>query len=306
MAMTKVEASKLTQDMLLRGVIETIVKESSILAMLPFMDIIGSGMTYNRELTMPSSSFYDPGDTWTEATPTFDPVTVGLKIIGGDADVDNFLQKTYSNVNDLEAVVIASRAKSTAHAFSTAFYTGDSSSNAKAFDGLGKLAVSGQTIGAGTDGGYLTLDLLDELIDLVKPGRPDALLMHKRTRRTLNQLRRASGVMLETTVNQFGQHVTYYDGIPVLVDDFIPISESLGTGNNLSSLYAVKFGMSGLMGLENGGITVDTVGELETKDATRHRIKWYCGLACYSDLGLARLKGLFAGVDPGSSGESED
>ena len=43
MAMTKVEAAKLTQDMMLRGVIETIVTESMILELLPFMDVNGTG-----------------------------------------------------------------------------------------------------------------------------------------------------------------------------------------------------------------------------------------------------------------------
>jgi hypothetical protein len=43
MAMTKVEAAKLTQDMLLRGVIETIVTESMILELLPFMHMTGTG-----------------------------------------------------------------------------------------------------------------------------------------------------------------------------------------------------------------------------------------------------------------------
>lgn len=41
MALTKVEAGKLTNDMLLRGVIETIVKESSVLQTLPFMEVTG-------------------------------------------------------------------------------------------------------------------------------------------------------------------------------------------------------------------------------------------------------------------------
>src|ERR671920_839160 len=71
MAMTKVEAAKLTQDMMLRGVIETVITESMILELLPFMEVIGTALTYNREATLPSASFYDPGDTWTEATPTW-------------------------------------------------------------------------------------------------------------------------------------------------------------------------------------------------------------------------------------------
>ena len=105
MAMTQVEAAKLTNDVMLQGVIETIVKESQLLQLLPFMDVNGTAITYNREATMPAASFYNVGDTWAEATPTFTQVTQALKIMGGDADVDNFLQQTYANPNDLEAEV---------------------------------------------------------------------------------------------------------------------------------------------------------------------------------------------------------
>src|SRR3954462_7772993 len=194
MSLTKVEAAKLTQDMLLRGVIETIVTESMILELLPFMEVTGTAVTYNREATLPAASFYDVGDTWTEATPTFTQVTASLKVIGGDADVDNFLQATYADPNDLEAEVIASRAKSVAYAFNAAFITGDSSVDPKQFDGLRKgLGTGPQTAPAGPNGAPLTLDLLDQVVDMVNPGRPDALLMSKRSRRKLSALRRAAG-----------------------------------------------------------------------------------------------------------------
>ncbi len=123
MAMTKAEAAKLTQDMMLRGVIETIVKESRLLQLLPFMDVTGTAVTYNREASMPAVTFYDVGDAWTEATPTFTQVTASLKILGGDADVDNFIQATYADPNDIEAEVIASRAKAVAHRFTDALWT---------------------------------------------------------------------------------------------------------------------------------------------------------------------------------------
>ena len=95
-------------------------------------------------------------------------------------------------------------------------------------------------------------------------------------------------------MSQFGEQVETYEGIPLVVDDFVPNDEVVGTsGPVCSSIYALKFGMStGLMGLEHGGVTVETVGELETKDATRTRLKWYCGLALMSELGLARLEGI--------------
>ena len=294
MALTKAEASKLSNDLLLRGVIETIVKDSAILAFLPFMEVTGTAVRYNRETTMPATSFYVPGDTWTEATPTWTPATAELKIMGGDADVDNFLQATYADTNDLEAEVIASRAKSIAHKFSQAFITGDSAVDVKSFDGIRKLTPAGQTLSTGANGGPITLPKLDELIDTVKPGKPDLLLMSKRTRRALKNVRRTSGgTIVESAISQFGEQVETYDGVPLIVDDFMPDDETLGTGTALSSIYALKFGQgTGLMGLEHGGVTIDYVGELETKDATRTRLKWYCGLALFSELGIARLQGI--------------
>ena len=109
MAISKSDAALLSNDLLLRGVIETIVKESSLLHWLPFMQVTGTSVTYNREATMPAAAFYQPGDTWAEATPTFTQHTAQLAILGGDADVDNFLQATYADTNDIEAEVIANR-----------------------------------------------------------------------------------------------------------------------------------------------------------------------------------------------------
>jgi HK97 family phage major capsid protein len=296
MAMTKVEAAKLTNDMLLRGVIETIITDSSVLQLLPFEDVTGTAITYNREDAAPSVAWVDVGDTWSESTPTFEQVTVPLKILGGDADVDNFLQQTYRNPNDLEAEVIALKAKALAYEFSDTFYNGDTGTNPKEFDGLKVLmadAPSGQSLVMGANGAALTIDKLDELVDVIKPGKPDALLMAKRTRRKLSALRRASGNLLETDVDAFGRRALYYDGIPILVDDNVPTNEAEGaSGAVCSSIYAVKFGRQGVMGLENGGIQVEHVGELETKDATRTRVKWYCSLALMGTLGIGRLKGI--------------
>ena len=293
MAMTKVEAAKLTNDLLVRGVIDTIVRESEVLTRLPFTDVTGTAITYNREATMPPVAFLDVGDTWTEATPTFTPVTTALRILGGDADVDDFLQQTYANPNDLEAEVVANRAKAVAHTYSETFYHGTSASGSKSFDGLARLVAPGQVVSAGANGGALTLDLMDELIDRVRPGKPDAILLSKRSRRKLSALRRSSGNLLETDTDAFGRRALFYDGIPLLVDDFIREDESTGSSSpNTSSLFAVRFGSEGVAGLEHGGIQVEEIGSLESKNATRWRIKWYCGLAVYSDLGLARLVGV--------------
>ncbi len=297
MALTLIEAGKLTQDLLLRGVIETIVGESSVLGYLPFMDITGNALTYNQEATLPTAAFYSVGDTWTEDTPTFAQKTARLAILGGDADVDNFLQQTYANPTDLAAAVVAAKAKAVGRRWSDTFFNGNSGSDPKSFDGLHTLIPTGQRLQANANnanGGALTLDDIDAFIDLVKPGKPDALFLSKRSRRKLKQLRRSGGNVLEVDLDSFGRRVEFYDGIPLLADDFILDNRTVGTSTGVcSTIYAVQFGYGrGLMGLHNRGIQVEEVGELESKDATRRRVKWYAAVANFRDIAVAALEGI--------------
>jgi hypothetical protein len=304
MALTLAEASKLSNDMLLQGVVETIIKESLVLQQLPFIEIVGNGLTYNQEKTLPSIDFYDVGDIWAESTPTFEQKTANLKIMGGDADVDNFLKATRSNLQDLEAAVVELKAKALREKFEEAFIYGDSTTNPKQFDGLRKVIDTGtasdQIIAAGASGATLTLAMLDVLIDAVKGGKPHMLLMSRRSRRKINALVRASGGLMETDRDKWGNFVEFWDGIPIAVSDWILDThvvsggvETATTGGTCSTIYAFQVGEGALCGLTAPGhLTVEPIGSLETKDATRTRIKWYVSLALFSSVKAAVLIGV--------------
>jgi HK97 family phage major capsid protein len=293
MALTLAEAAKLSNDTILQGVIETIVQDSPILQALPFIEITGNGLTYNRENTNPNAAFFDVGDTWSEATPTFTQVTATLKIIGGDADIDNFLLTTRSNIQDLQAAVIRLKAKAVQQKFEDTFINGDSAVDTKSFDGIDKLTTGGQQATMGVNGATLTLAKLDELIDLVKGGPPQLLVMSKRTRRGLNNLARTTGGFLETDRNEFGQMVQFYDGVPIGVSDFISDTKTVGSSNDCSTIYAMQLGEGALAGLTApGGLEVETIGSLETKDATRTRVKWYVSAALFNTIKVAKLIGV--------------
>ncbi len=304
MALTLEEASKLSNDMLLQGVIETIIKDSPVLQALPFIEITGNGLTYNQEKTLPTIDFYTVGDTWAESTPTFEQKTANLKIMGGDADVDNFLKATRSNIQDLEAAVVELKAKALKNKFEETFIYGAAASNPKQFDGLRKLidtATAGsQVIAAGASGATLTLSMLDELIDAVKGGKPDMLLVSRRSRRKINALVRASGNMMETNRDKWGNFIQFWNGIAVSINDWILDThvvssgvETATTGGVCSTIYAVQFGEGALCGLTAPGhLTVEPIGSLETKDASRTRIKWYCSLALFASVKAAALIGV--------------
>ena len=294
MALTLAEAAKLSNDVLLTGVIETIVQESPVLQTLPFIEVVGNGLTYNQENTAPTAAFFDVGDTWTESTPTFTQVTATLKILGGDADIDNFLKATRSNLQDLEAAVVQLKAKALQDKFEDTFINGDIATDAKSFDGVDKLATSGQTVSMGTNGATLNLDKLDEIIDKVKVGKPHMLLMSRRSRRKLTSLSRATGNgLIVSDRNEFAQMVEFYDGISLGVNDHIADNKTVGTSTDCSTIYALQLGEGAAAGLTApGGLTVERVGSLESKDATRIRVKWYVALAVFNSLKLAKLTGV--------------
>ena len=304
MALTLAEAEKLSNDVLLQGVIETIIKDSPILQELPFIQIVGNGLTYTQEKTLPTVDFYDVGDTWVESTPEFNKPTATLKIMGGDADVDNFLKSTRSNIQDLEAAVIEQKAKALRHEFEKQFLYGNETTSPKQFDGIIKLidtaSASAQVIAMAATGATLTLTKLDELIDAIKGAKPDMLLMSRRSRRKLQALARAAGSNLEVGQGKLGEFVQLYNGIPIAISDWVldthNVTSSLEdsyTSDADSTIYALQFGEGALCGISSPEmLQVERIGSLETKDATRTRVKWYVALALFSSVKAAALIGV--------------
>ena len=155
------------------------------------------------------------------------------------------------------------------------------------------------TRGAGATPAALSLKKLDEAIDLVKPGKPDFLLVTRRTPRGISAYARALTSPVSYEPADFGRRVMLYDGIPVFESDFMVDTETIAsgaysakTGGTSTSIFAVKAGEGDLVGLNNGGIHVENVGALETKGARRWRCKWYVAIAPYSTLAIARIDGV--------------
>ncbi len=305
MATTLTESAKLSNDILLQGVIETIVKESPILQFMPFTEIVGNALTYNREKTLPTAEWHAPNDDWvTSPAITFDQLTATLKILGQNADVDNYIKATRSNIQDIEAAIIELTAKAVRHEFEQRFLYGNSALDANQMDGIIKLISTGvasdQVIAGHADGITLTLAHVDQLIDAVLGGPPDMLLMSKRSRRKLNALARAAGSNLEVGTGKLGEFVQLYNGIPIGINDwilnthFVAVSvETAYTGGVCSTIYALKFGEGALCGITGpGGLQVEPIGAMETKDAARTRIKWYVGIADFSKVKRAALIGV--------------
>ena len=309
MPLLAAEAAKLSNNDLIRGVVEEIIDADNVFALLPFVSTEGKAYVYNRENTLASAQFITTNVDVPESASTFTEISTTLRIIAGDVDVDNFLNATQSDTNSQKAIQIAMKAKSVARLFSDKFVNGDESTsyNLSAlgggaavtnveFDGIDQLCDAGQVVTNGTDGGALSFEKLDELIDKIKLG-PDALIFSRRTVRDFKKLVRAlSSVEPEYVMLDNGNRVLAYSGLPVLLNDFVPEDKTVGMSSDCTTVYAARMNEDdGVHGIYNGptaGFQVVEIGQLEKRDATRTRIKWYCALALKSTKSLAKLTGV--------------
>ena len=87
--------------------------------------------------------------------------------------------------------------------------------------------------------------------------------------------------------------------LPIFRNDYIPLNQTKGTGSNQTTIFAGTFddgsrshGLAGLTAENASGINVVDVGEAEDKDEHIWRVKWYAGLALFSEKGLACADGV--------------
>jgi hypothetical protein len=297
MPLLRADAERLSNNQLVAGVIEEIIKRDALYALLPFVGTNNKAYVYNREGTLPTISFYDPNEAIGEGAPTNTQVTVTLKIMAHNVDIDKFLAGTMNDTNNQVAEALAGAAKAVDMQFRDTLVNGDVVANAKHFDGLAKLCVAGQTLTAGANGAALTFDMLDQLVDTV-PHRPDALIMRHGTYRALRALMRTSGGMVpeQLKIKDFDGLVPAWDGIPIVLSEYLPSTEDQGTALDTCSIYAARFnttdGVHGIYGDPTAGVVVENLGTRESYDAWRYRLKWYVSLALKSTKSLARLKGI--------------
>lgn len=298
MALTLLEASKLSNDVLQKGVINTFARTSAVLELLPFQEIAGNSYKYNQEEALPGIAFRGVNEGYVESAGVVNQLSEGLYILGGDVDVDKFLVQTRGNIQDLRSIHTEMKAKALALEWTRAFFKGDSA-NPHEFDGLQK-RLSGKQVIDGK-GSAITAPMLDELIDSVE-GEPDVLFVSKAMRREIKHLLKKSNHYIESGENSFGRPVATYGGIPIrVIETDGSGTEILGfneTGST-ASIYAVKFGAEQYVaGLRNGGVSVRDLGEIDEKPVFRTRIEFYNGLAVFHPRAAARLSNVTKGAVP--------
>ncbi|MGW0043470.1 major capsid protein [Rhodococcus sp. NPDC003348] len=316
MAITLVEAAKLSTTHLQRGVIETFVQENPILDRIPLMTIQGNAYAYNEEAALPGVAFRGVNEAYTESTGTVNQKTESLVILGGDADVDRFIVQTRGDLNDQRAVQTGMKVKAASYKFSDTFFNGDTAVDSKGFDGLKKRLVGAQVLDAATNGAAINtddttrhafFDLLDSLVAQVPGlnGTNGAIYANAAVQGKIRSAGRRIGGVEMVREDLTGKRVLQWNGIPILDPGstaagapILAQTETQGSSSAASSIYAVKFGQDegdrAVTGLTNGGVQVDDLGQLQEKPAYRTRIEFYTGLALFGGKAAARLRGVLA------------
>lgn len=279
------------------AVIEIYARANRMLEMIPFRGIGGNAYAYRQEEALPGIGFRGVNQGFSESTGIINPITEVLTIAGGDIDVDRFILKTEGE--DQRSTQEAMKIKALGHKWAHTIIKGDSETTATEFDGLQKRVTGGQLIAAGAtaNGTPLSLAKLDEAIDLVD--NPMCLVMNKSLKRRFTAAARNSSVggYIVTARDEMGRRVTSYNDLPIVVmgenDDVyntLDFTEACTSGTATgTSIYIARFGENGIMGIENGGIDVRDLGELEAKPTLRTRIEWYSGICIKHPRCVARL-----------------
>jgi hypothetical protein len=312
-AVTLAESAKLSQNDLQAGVIETFILEGKILDRIPLLEINGNAYQYNLEAALPGIEFRAVNAGYTESTGTFNQATENLVILGGDADVDRFIQQTRSNLVDQRETQTRMKIKAANYKYQDTVFNGDTTVDANSFDGLKKRLTGSQVLDAGVNGlpvvgtsdadRHAFFDQIDQLLAASSLGADDigGLYMNSMILGKFKSAARRIGGWTQR-IDDFGRSIDQYNGVDLLdagkrADGtlILPQTETQGTNTVCSSIYAVRFGEDesdgAVTGLTNGGIQVDDLGQLETKPALRTRIEFYTGIAVFGK-GAARLRGI--------------
>jgi len=287
MALTLVESQKLVQDEVQAGVIHSVYLHNPLVGTLPFEDITGGAIVYNRANGIgTASSTRSLNSDYTEETVGFTRLTAALGRLGGKAQVDNFLQVTGSNVTDQLAAQIEAKAKKTAVGYQNSFFNGDVTVDPNGFDGLKKLLDGTSQEDESSD--VITLADIDEIL-LSLDGDASALFMNDKTLLKLNALAKGSGMLAFNSLDVVGSRLSTYGGVPIYR------AGKLGTGASIladGEIYAVRFGVDGVHGIQANLPTVKVIEADANASAPvlTARIDWYAGVAQKSLQSAARIQ----------------
>lgn len=221
MPMTLNEMKVGMADKVAAQVIDTFVRKSEILEMLPFDNSVspsgGSTLVYGyTQKKLPSTTaFRAINSEYAPSQATIEEKTVALKVFGGAFEIDRVIKDAEGMYNNM-AMQIEEKVKSAVGTFHNAMINGDAAVDANSFDGLDKFLV-GQSTEYGTDKviDLSTMEQLkanadefyEELLKLINSTGAHALMVNEGMKTKIQTVARILGFKTESE-EAFGRVVT--------------------------------------------------------------------------------------------------
>ncbi len=323
---TLTEAEKLTDTVLIGGLVEENVKKGGILGLLTAAQFSGKSAKWNREKNIPTAQNVDIGTqlTWQEAADIDQQETV-LKRIYVQTILDNFVAETYNNINNYQAIQLLNNKKAQLQKIEDQLIYGDLSfsTGSLEFDGLHALAQASGTnfhsesLDIDMGSGALSLNNLRLMEDRMRHG-VDLWVFPKVVARRLDAYVQENGISTNTfgqimfTLDEVGKKVTMWNGVPILRSDYL-VSEQANTGQGVEarakntsgaanySIFALKMGQ--VMQAEPGltiafggdGVSIGNLWKtiffpnLEDFDSAGLRLISYLALLDGSSMSIGRI-----------------
>ncbi|MEG8946609.1 major capsid protein [Rosettibacter firmus] len=294
------------QDTLTQQVVTQMISRATVLEFAEFYSIIGNA-DYTRKAAAASGGQFRALDSDypdNKISPAFaNPI---LKILGDKVQVDRAHERRGLDIASVRARELMNFAQSLGKQFQKYFFNGQAS--ATEFDGLKNIVPTSQKIVAATNGLSIPLgndntaktsqqkflELVNKLIRKIDGGA-QVLFMNGDT---LSRLTTIAREFIQWQVNQFGQLIPYFNGIPIRDAGYdkdgnliIGFDETVGTSTDCTSIYAVRFG-------EGADLSIATNVGVEVKDLGlvgvhyTHSVEFDADIVLLNDKSVAKLEGI--------------
>jgi hypothetical protein len=228
------------------GLVERITNRSMFLKRLKFISVDGLTYQYNRREALPGVAFRGINSNYSTPPSVINPQVESLAIFGGEIQTDAILydlQGDRARMNEISGKII-----NAGLFFDRNFIKGDPGSIPGSFPGLNSRLTGSQLLLAGTNGGNLTLEMIDAVIDqVVGVEEGKVIVCNKAMRRNITNLARNTAKVI--TLEGATGAVATYNGIPIDVLDedgdqqpILAENETVGTATNCASLYCYRMG----------------------------------------------------------------
>ena len=230
-------------DILLQPEVDKVI-QSLILVNNPLRNNLprrtGSGKQWtivNRTVA-PNSQWVNDTEEPSDSNSTYTDTDFIFRTLFGRGKVTRKLQATGRTYADIKAEEINAQLDTVRDGEESALINGDNGSDPKQPDGLRVLIPAGQIVDAGTNGSPLTLDFMDQAIDLCD-GMPNMIIASKRSRRALNGLLQASQRFVDKVEVEGGFRLSSYNDIPIFFSQHISDAQTQGSSNDASDIFFV-------------------------------------------------------------------